>query len=68
MLDSERQKHAAVWLPHDLLDDLVLRLEAGMPASAPTRGVGSRLREALRQHRQTAEEQSSRLQQHSTKS
>lgn len=54
-LDSERQKHAAVWFPHDLLQDLATQLSAAE--------LGQQLISALRQHRQAVEEQSSRLQQ-----
>lgn len=65
VLDSERQKHAAVWFPHDMLEDLVLRLARDRPGSTHAAEVEHQLRSALRQHRQAVMEQSSRLQQHS---
>ena len=64
VLDSERQRHAAVWFPHDLLGDLASRL-AGNGAGRNSR-LHSELDSALKQHRQAVEEQSSRLQQQQT--
>ena len=65
VLDSERQRHAAVWFPHDLLRDLVSRLGGDRPQSGDASRLQSELDSALRQHRQSVEEQSSRLQQQS---
>lgn len=65
VLDSERQVHAAVWFPHDLLEDLVLRLGRDRPGSTHAAEMEHQLRSAMKQHRQAVTEQSSRLQQHS---
>ena len=52
-----------MWFPHDVLRELVSRLAEVRPVSADGTRLKNELSNALKQHGQVVEEQSSRLQQ-----